>query len=193
MELVIPHQASYSRWQLLARLLLGPLYIMLPHALLLMVPVLVSLPLLLVAWGAVLFTGRFPQPLFAFELGLIRWQLRVNARLYQLVDGYPAFGFSEDGDAVRLHLSSPVTLSRAHLSVRIALGWLYCLIPHGVALLLRWCVSLVMMGWAAVAVLVTGRYPGQLHRYNVGTLRWSLRVRLYMSGMTGDYPAFGGS
>jgi len=192
MELEIPHQATYSRWQLLLRLSAGPLYIMLPHALLLMVPVLVSLPLLVVAWGAVLFTGRFPEKLFVFELGLMRWQLRVNARLYQLVDGYPPFGFTEQGDAVRLSMERAVFQSRTHLLLRIAFGWLYCLIPHGVALLMRWFVSLVMMGVAAVAVLATCRYPERLHRYNVGTLRWSLRVRLYMSGMTDQYPAFGG-
>lgn len=44
-----------------------------------------------VAWFVVLFTGRWPQGLRDFVIGVIRWQTRVEAWLYLLTDEYPPF------------------------------------------------------------------------------------------------------
>jgi hypothetical protein len=40
---------------------------------------------------AVLFTGRWPEGLHRFVLGLMRWNVRVNAYLNLLTDEYPPF------------------------------------------------------------------------------------------------------
>lgn len=190
MRLNIVHSPVYSRLQLLARLVAGPLYIMLPHALLLMPLALLSVLLMPVAWVAVLFRGSYPERLFAFEVGLLRWQLRVNASLYHLVDGYPRFGLGAEGGPVSLSVERPRTLGRIHLVVRLLFGWAYCLAPHLVVLVLRGLVMLLLMVLAAVTVLVAGKYPPSFHRFNVATLRHAMRVRLYMGAMTDTYPAF---
>jgi hypothetical protein len=190
MRLDIAHSPHYSRLQLIARFVAGPLYIMLPHALLLMPLAVVSVVLMPVAWAAILITGQYPERLFRFEVGLLRWQLRVNASLYHLVDGYPRFGLGEDDGPVTFTVDRPERSGRVHLLVRLLLGWAYCLLPHLVVLLLRGVIMFVLMVVAAVSVLVTGKYPLPFHRFNVATLRHAMRVRLYMGAMTERYPFF---
>lgn len=190
MRLDIAHSPRYSRLQLIARFVAGPLYIMLPHALLLMPLAVVSVVLMPVAWAAILITGHYPERLFAFEVGLLRWQLRVNASLYHLVDGYPRFGLGEDDGPVTFTVDRPERSGRVHLVIRLILGWAYCLVPHLVVLVLRGAVVLVLMVLAAVSVLATGEYPASFHRFSVETMRHSMRVGLYMGAMTDAYPSF---
>jgi hypothetical protein len=45
----------------------------------------------LIAFFAVLFTGRWPDGLRSFLLGVMRWALRVEAYLLLLTDEYPPF------------------------------------------------------------------------------------------------------
>ena len=46
-----------------------------------------------VAWFAILFTGNYPQGLYDFGVGVLRWFIRVEAYLLLLVDEYPPFSF----------------------------------------------------------------------------------------------------
>jgi hypothetical protein len=45
----------------------------------------------LIAWFAILFTGRFPAGLYRFGVGALRWNTRVEAYLLLLHDDYPPF------------------------------------------------------------------------------------------------------
>lgn len=45
----------------------------------------------LIAWFAILFTGRYPHTLYEFSLGALRWTTRVEAYLLLLTDEYPPF------------------------------------------------------------------------------------------------------
>jgi hypothetical protein len=67
------------------------LFLAVPHLLVLFFLVLAWTLCTVVAWFAILFTGRYPAPLYPFALGVMRWLLRVEAYLLLLVDQYPPF------------------------------------------------------------------------------------------------------
>jgi hypothetical protein len=48
----------------------------------------------IVAWFAILFTGRYPGGLYGFAVGVLRWDLRVEAYLLLMRDEYPPFTLS---------------------------------------------------------------------------------------------------
>ena len=50
----------------------------------------------IIAWFAILFTGKYPQSLFDYVVGVQRWSLRVSAYAILLItDQYPPFSLSE--------------------------------------------------------------------------------------------------
>ena len=48
----------------------------------------------IVAWFIILFTGAYPQSLYGFGTGALRWRLRVEAYMLLMVDAYPPFSLS---------------------------------------------------------------------------------------------------
>ena len=92
---------------------------------------------------------------------------------------------------IRFSVEYPERLSRLHLLLKSFLGWLYVLIPHGVALFLYALVAMVASFIAFIAILFTGRYPRGLFDLVVGYHRWAARVEAYMWHlMTDRYPPF---
>lgn len=45
----------------------------------------------IIAWFAILFTGNYPPALERFALGVLRWNIRVEAYMLPLHDVYPPF------------------------------------------------------------------------------------------------------
>jgi hypothetical protein len=76
-----------SRWMPLVKWLLA-----IPHYIVLAVLVVGAIFAILVAWFAILFTGRYPRALFDYVVGVGRWALRVQAYAFLLItDRYPPF------------------------------------------------------------------------------------------------------
>ncbi len=76
-----------NRWLPLVKWLLA-----IPHILILVVLNLAAIAGVIVAWFAILFTGRYPRSLFDFVEGVFRWNNRVVAYALTLVtDAYPPF------------------------------------------------------------------------------------------------------
>jgi hypothetical protein len=48
----------------------------------------------IVAWFTILFTGTYPQGLYEFGVGVLRWRMRVEAYLLLMVDEYPPFSLA---------------------------------------------------------------------------------------------------
>jgi hypothetical protein len=188
----IVHQESNSRGQLLLRSFFGVFYIMIPHGIALAVMGLVGAILSFVSWWAVLFTGKYPRSLFDFQVGLLQWNARVNARMLNLVDGYPAFGTSAQDNNVKVNVVYPESLSRGVLLLRAFLGMFYVMIPHGICLMFRGIATYFVVFIAWWAVLITGKYPKGMFDFVVGTIRWATRINIYMGFLTDKYPPFSG-
>jgi hypothetical protein len=192
MKLSITHQEKYSRGELILRTLFGYIYIAIPHGFLLGIVGIWYAIIEFVKFWVVLFTGRFPESMFNFQLGYQNWSMRVNASISNLVDGYPAFFPKGTSDKVKLECPRPEKVNRGMVLVRVLFGWIYVGIPHGICLIGRLIATCVLMFLAWWAVLFTGRYPARWHAFNVGTYRWITRITLYLSYFTDAYPPFSG-
>jgi len=63
-----------------------------PHYIILFFLLIAAVVSVIIAWFAILFTGRYPRSLFDFIVGVYRWALRVAAYAFLLVtDRYPPF------------------------------------------------------------------------------------------------------
>jgi hypothetical protein len=80
-------EQDLNRWLPLVKWLLA-----IPHYIVLAVLGVVAIVVWVIAWFAILFTGRYPQALFDYVVGVGRWGLRVSAYVSLLVtDQYPPF------------------------------------------------------------------------------------------------------
>ena len=63
-----------------------------PHFIILVFLGIAAFVCVVIAWFAILFTGRYPRSLFDFVVGVYRWSLRVSAYAFLLItDRYPPF------------------------------------------------------------------------------------------------------
>ena len=80
-------ERDLNRWLPLVKWFLA-----IPHYIVLVVLAVVAVFAVLIAWFAILFTGRYPRALFDYVVGVSRWALRVEAYAFLLVtDRYPPF------------------------------------------------------------------------------------------------------
>src|SRR5512138_286252 len=190
-----------SRWLWLVKWLL-----LIPHYFVLAVLWVGLLVLTVVAYLAVLFTGRYPASIRAYNTGVLRWSWRVGYYGYQALgtDRYPPFTLADVPEyPARLRLDADAPQPRRWLPL---VAWLFA-VPHLIILgaltgatwsyesgNTRTAVPLSVVGAAVLvagfALLFTGRYPGGLHDLLVGLARWQLRVAGYLILLPDRYPPF---
>ena len=83
-------ERDLNRWVPLVKWLLA-----IPHYIVLVVLAVIAVVEVLIAWFAILLTGRYPRGIFDFVVGVGRWSLRVQAYAFLLVtDRYPPFSLN---------------------------------------------------------------------------------------------------
>ena len=84
-----------NRWLPLVKWLLA-----IPHYIVLFLLYIAVIIVVIFAWFAILFIGRYPSGIFEFVEGVIRWHNRVVGYAFILVtDRYPPFSFDQRDDA----------------------------------------------------------------------------------------------
>ena len=79
-----------NRWLPIVKWILA-----IPHYIILIVLWVLLVIAVIISWLAILFTGKYPQGLFDFVVGVMRWSNRVSAYAFLLVtDVYPPFRLS---------------------------------------------------------------------------------------------------
>jgi hypothetical protein len=70
-------------------------FLAIPHYIVLVFLDIAAVVVVIIAWFAILFTGRYPRGMFDFVTGVLRWSLRVTAYAFLLVtDRYPPFSLA---------------------------------------------------------------------------------------------------
>src|SRR6266700_2822390 len=91
LEIAYPDaENDLNRWLPLVKWFLA-----IPHYVVLIFLNIAAVVVVIIAWFAILFTGRYPRGMFDFVVGVIRWDLRVSAYAFLLVtDRYPPFSLA---------------------------------------------------------------------------------------------------
>lgn len=139
------------------------------------------------AWFAMVFTGRYPQQLYDFNLGYLRMLGRTNAFAYLLTDEYPPFGGADEpAYPVRIGFARALDkYSRAKAFFRLIIG-----IP---VMILAWVQSIVLMVVTFIAwfaILFTGKHPEGLFNPARSASAYLTRANAYFFLVTEDWPPF---
>jgi hypothetical protein len=162
------------------------LLLVIPHAIVLAFYAIAAVVVVIVAWFALVFTGRWPRGMYDFVAGFFRYGTAVHGYFYLLTDQYPPFGPDVDDYPVRLNVAPPQDeYSRLKVLFRIILA----IPPYIIA----YAMNIVMqvgafLAWFAIVVL--GRQPRGLQDMIVLGLSYQQRAYAYMALLTEDWPPF---
>ncbi len=194
---------TVSRWLWLVKWILA-----IPHYVILLFLWIAFVLLSIVAFVAILITGRYPRGIFDFNVGVLRWNWRVAYYNHGALatDQYPPFTLAEvEGYPAHLDVDYPAHLSRGLVLVK----WWLLAIPHYLILAIivggaatatyqatnaewRWEGGLIglLVLITGVILLFTGKYPRGMYDLLLGLNRWVIRVAAYSALMTDTYPPF---
>jgi hypothetical protein len=185
-------EEATSRWLFLVKWIL-----LIPHIVILAVLAVALAFSWLFSLIAIIATGRYPEGLFNFNVGVLRWFWRVGFYSYQALgtDKYPPFSLESDPNyPADLTAVYPTTLKKGTTFIQ----WWLLAIPHYLIVAIfqggvgyRFGgLQILLLFYAALANLFTGKYPRNLFELVMGINRWVYRVLGYALLFTNEYPPF---
>ncbi len=174
-------QAKYNRFLPLVKWLLA-----FPHYIVLIFLGIGAFIALVIAFFAVLFTGRFPEGLWTFVTGVSRWLYRVEAYVLLLTDPYPPFSLEDDPDyPVRIEYDYPERID----NWRPLVQWLLA-IPYLFVAGALYTVAQIVAFVGVFVILFTEELPDGMFKLILNPLRWQLRGNAYATFLVERYPPF---
>jgi hypothetical protein len=139
------------------------------------------------AWFAILFTRRYPQGMYEFDVRALRMVARVNGFYYLLTDRFPSFdGDPDPAYPVRLEAAPPKErYDRVKTGLRLIVGIPVILLGYVQAVIGSVC---SLLGW--FAILFVGRFPAALYVPTRAAVAYQTRAMAYFLLLTEDYPPF---
>jgi uncharacterized protein DUF4389 len=140
-----------------------------------------------IAWFAIVFTGKYPQGLYDFNAGYLRMASRVNGFEYLLTDGWPPFGGDDDPNyPIRVGVPAPLDqYDRLKTGLRLIIGIPVYLLAIVQAIILGVC---AVIAW--FVILFTGKVPDGLFNPIRSASAYLTRAGGYFLLLTEDYPPF---
>ena len=161
--------SSLSRWLWLVKWVLT-----IPHIIVLFFLWIAFVIVTVIAFFAILFTGRYPRGMFDFNVGVLRWTWRVGFYSYSALgtDRYPPSSLKTEDYPANLEIEYPSQLSRGRVLIK---SWLLAFPQLLIVTVLGDLLGLLVF-FAAIVLLFRGRYPGDLFELSMGINRWTLRA-----------------
>lgn len=138
----------------------------------------------IVAWFVLLFTGRYPPALYEFVAAFARFDVRVYAFTFLLVDPFPPFDGAEHAEYPAALLLGPPPSSYSRLKVLLRI--FYIIPAYIVAYVAGILVEIVgFISW--LVIIITGREPDGLQNILRWALGWQTRLMLLLLLITETY------
>lgn len=177
---------TIARWRPIVQWIMA-----IPHFIVLYILQIAASVAVLVAWFAIVFTGKLPKGLGDFIAMSVRYSARVGAYAGFLFEEYPAFDFTSSasdpgGSPVRVDFEIAYEgRNRLTTLVRLilAIPLMIFIAVVGIAVYVAYLV-------AFFAVLITGKWPAGLRDFVVGFGRTSNRINSYILLLNDKYPPF---
>ncbi len=140
-----------------------------------------------IAWFAIVFTGRYPEGLYNFNAGFLRMTTRVNGFYYLLTDEWPPFNGDENPQyPIRVGVPEPLgAYDRLKTGLRLIIGIPVYLLAIVQSLILAVC---TIIAW--FAILFTGRLSDGLFNPMRSASAYIARATAYFLLITEDWPPF---
>jgi hypothetical protein len=142
----------------------------------------------LIAWIAIIILGRYPQWLYDFNSGVVRFGVRLSAWAYLQTDAWPPFGLADDPSyPIRVNIA-PVAARQSRLKAlfRLILALPMLIVSYAVNYVHLW---IAVIAW--LTIVFRGYQPEAVNNALTFVNGFYARLYGYIAFLTDDYPPIG--
>jgi Domain of unknown function (DUF4389) len=162
------------------------LILAIPHFVVLCVWGFLAFFAVIAAWFALVITGRYPEALYSFIGGMLRYSTAVGGYYGLLTDEYPPFSPDTDDYPVHLRLPAPLPeYNRLHAAFRLITAIPPYIIAYAMGVV--WQVG-SFLAW--FAILILGKQPKGLQDMIALGMSYQQRAYAYVLLLTEKWPPF---